>query len=121
VHLSRTPEYRKAYAATHYRANKSDYLARNKRYKQHLRKIFNDLKSKPCVDCGQTFPPFVMDFDHRDQNSKSGEVSRMVLKSQLKDALKEVEKCDVVCANCHRVRTHRQYTKEQKRAKDLDR
>ncbi len=47
-----------------------------------------------------------MDFDHRDSSTKSfmlSDVSRATVKS----LLKEIEKCDVVCANCHRERTQR--------------
>lgn len=63
----------------------------------------DDLKSKPCLDCGGTFPPVCMDFDHRDPADKSGPVA-----SFLNDpvALRaEIAKCDLVCANCHRIRT----------------
>lgn len=62
------------------------------------------LKDKPCVDCGIKFPYYVMDFDHKD-SEKLGEIAKMVNKSWDK-LLKEIKKCDVVCANCHRIRTH---------------
>lgn len=58
----------------------------------------------PCADCGGTLPSYCMDFDHRDPASKTYEVSKMLTCSF---ALIEIEiaKCDLVCANCHRVRT----------------
>lgn len=63
---------------------------------------------KGCADCGES-DPIVLDFDHRDQATKSfniGDVAR--LGWSLKKALAEAEKCDVVCANCHRRRTAKQ-------------
>ena len=66
----------------------------------------NNVKDIPCTDCGKKYPPFVMDFDHRDPNLKKGIVSRLVTWSGWKKMIEEVKKCDVVCANCHRIRTH---------------
>ena len=62
----------------------------------------------PCMDCGGSFPPECMDFDHRDPSSKRMPVSKAVEKSW-KTLLEEIEKCDLVCANCHRVRTRKQH------------
>lgn len=67
-------------------------------------------KSGPCLDCGQTYPPFVMDFDHRDPAEKSFSISQAVRGGMSEAAWDRVEteiaKCDLVCANCHRIRTH---------------
>ena len=62
-----------------------------------------ELKSNPCRDCGGTFPPVAMDFDHV-RGVKVTDLARM---SQMSWdlVLDEVAKCDLVCANCHRVRT----------------
>lgn len=67
------------------------------------------LRCVPCADCGERYPPHVMDFDHRDPATKSFLIAggHGVSKSR-EDLLAEVAKCDVVCGNCHRVRTHRQ-------------
>lgn len=62
------------------------------------------IKDQPCADCGKTYPYFVMDFDHRGDKDRS--VSKMMTRSLAK-ILAEIEKCDLVCANCHRVRTFR--------------
>lgn len=63
-----------------------------------------DLKiGRPCTDCGNVFPPECMDFDHV-RGKKFRKLSAMCYYS---DAilLKEVAKCELVCANCHRIRT----------------
>lgn len=64
----------------------------------------SELKKRPCADCGGTFDPVCMDFDHRPGEPKIAGVSAM---ASFKKMLAEAEKCDVVCANCHRIRTFR--------------
>ncbi len=63
------------------------------------------MKSRPCADCGIQYPYYVMDFDHRQGENKVFEMNRVnyVAMGALK---KEIEKCDVVCSNCHRERTY---------------
>jgi hypothetical protein len=66
---------------------------------------FNELKeSQPCSDCGNYYPAIVMDFDHRDPDTKQHEVAAIKYGSWEK-LLAEIAKCDLVCANCHRIRT----------------
>jgi hypothetical protein len=48
-----------------------------------------------------------MEFDHRDASAKTQGVTRMVGRASLQRIMDEVAKCDVVCANCHRMRTFR--------------
>lgn len=55
------------------------------------------------MDCGGTFPPECMDFDHV-RGEKSFNVGENFYISESK-LLAEVAKCDLVCANCHRIRT----------------
>jgi hypothetical protein len=69
------------------------------------RTIINDAKDKPCMDCGIKYPIHVMDFDHA-RDVKTAAVSRMTSLA-VETVLKEIAKCDVVCSNCHRERTHR--------------
>jgi hypothetical protein len=65
-------------------------------------------KNRPCMDCGIRYNPWVMDFDHRDRSTKYAIVSELALTGRLVAMRKEIAKCDVVCSNCHRERTHRQ-------------
>lgn len=62
-----------------------------------------ELKSRPCMDCGQTFDPVCMDFDHRPDEVKLGSI----VKFRYDEAgfLAEIAKCDLICACCHRLRT----------------
>lgn len=76
----------------------------NQKYRMNGRQWLDSLKTGPCVDCGGNFPPCVMDFDHV-RGEKVANVSQMIRWSRER-VLAEVAKCDLVCANCHRVRTH---------------
>lgn len=63
------------------------------------------LASSRCVDCG--LDDFcVLEFDHRDPTEKEAEVGHLARRSpSWAVVLREIEKCDVVCANCHRMRS----------------
>ncbi len=58
-----------------------------------------------CQDCGYNSHPAALDFDHPPGVEKLGTVSGFILKFKLKEAIQELHKCEVVCANCHRIRT----------------
>lgn len=70
-------------------------------------RLLDQLRDRPCTDCGDRFPPCAMDFDHRQPGSKRYTVTRMIGRAGIARILAEVEKCDIVCANCHRLRTFR--------------
>lgn len=69
--------------------------------------IFSQIKNKPCLDCQGFFPPALMDFDHRDPEQKIVQVSDTGSWSlkRLPELMAEIAKCDLICGNCHRVRT----------------
>ena len=58
-----------------------------------------------CFDCGYVGPAFMYDFDHRDPSKKSFNLSDGCSRAYSVQ-LAESMKCDMVCANCHRMRTH---------------
>ncbi len=97
---------RRTYNRSHYDRNKSAYRARNRRANERQREWLRTLKVGPCVDCRKKYPPCVMDFDHRDPTGKIANVSVMIQRwNSKKKVLAEIAKCDLVCANCHRLRT----------------
>lgn len=63
------------------------------------------IKNTPCADCRQIYPYYVMQFDHREGETKVAVISKMVANASLQMILDEVKKCDVVCGNCHSIRT----------------
>jgi hypothetical protein len=85
-----------------------------RRYRARKREQIDDLKRVPCADCGGTFHPFVMDFDHREGESKQFNISAAVpLGLSLEAVRAEAAKCDIVCANCHRLRTLRRMEQDR--------
>lgn len=74
---------------------------RRQRWRERLAK----LKEQPCKDCGQTFPHYVMDYDHVGKKVKG--LSKLINEAARWERIEaEIAKCDLVCANCHRIRTH---------------
>lgn len=57
-----------------------------------------------CTDCGYNENACALDFDHLPEFTKDCDVS-YARYSSMERLLKEIAKCEVVCANCHRVRT----------------
>jgi 5-methylcytosine-specific restriction endonuclease McrA len=104
-------EYQKRW----YEKNKARHIAnvakRKAEVKLRASEYLRGLKeSTPCVDCGKQYPYYVMDFDHL--RDKEYQVSLMVGQGYDIPAIqKEIAKCEIVCSNCHRIRT---FTREQR-------
>lgn len=83
-------------------------LGGNAKRHEEFKRWLTAQKDRPCVDCDGRFPTVCMQFSHRDPSSKSFAVSQG---GQRRRAAVEAEiaKCDLVCANCHAVRTHLQF------------
>jgi hypothetical protein len=79
-------------------------------------RLLDELRKRPCIDCGGRFLPCAMDFDHRDAASKRASVTRLIGRIGTTRLIDEVGKCDIVCANCHRLRTfHRRSLRTSER------
>lgn len=80
----------------------TDRLYRNRLY------LYNYLKDHPCIDCGEP-DPIVLEFDHV-RGKKKAPISQLVAQCfSLLTIQKEMGKCEVRCANCHRRKTSRQF------------
>ncbi len=64
------------------------------------------IKDVPCMDCKNKYPWYVMDLDHRENEEKITNLAKMIIRYAWETVLKEIEKCDIVCSNCHRIRTY---------------
>jgi len=78
--------------------------SRNKLRERNARKVFEYLTNHCCINCGES-DPIVLEFDHRDRNDKIESVSQLIRNSSWKRIELEIQKCDVLCANCHRRKT----------------
>jgi len=103
-------EAKRAANRRHYLKNRERYREQVKARKRERRKAAyaytNEIKSTtPCADCDEYYDPICMDFDHCQDDKLEG-VSRMINTDKpLMIIMAEVAKCEVVCANCHRIRT----------------
>ena len=103
----------------YYHVNKERQLplALIRKHRAHMTKqnYINSIKDVPCADCGYKFHPVAMDFDHRVHTDKIKNIGTMMVKNWSLDRIKtEIEKCDIVCANCHRIRTYFRYAEVAK-------
>ena len=92
----------------YYLRNRALYRKKNIRRRKELIEFVISLKQKPCMDCGVRYSHYVMDFDHRNKKTKIDSINQMINYHSYsrEKILKEIEKCDLVCANCHRIRTY---------------
>lgn len=56
-----------------------------------------------CKHCGQIYHPIIYDFDHREPQHKEFKISGKAI-YRWKELKKELDKCDLLCSNCHRLR-----------------
>ena len=86
--------------------NPSYQAVASAKFRRERRLWYDGLKSGPCADCGYCYPPECMDWDHV-RGRKTLEVGKLCDRATKADVLKEIAKCELVCANCHRTRTKR--------------
>ena len=82
------------------------------KYKQNSRaklraRVSAIKEAQPCMDCAFYYPAPIMEYDHRPDEEKTATIASMVVAQRPWDVIvAEIAKCDLVCANCHRYRTH---------------
>jgi hypothetical protein len=117
-------DYRASYCKSCAYAAQLEQKARNPEYyNEYSRRRYRErsemvdvLKNRPCADCGVQYPPVAMDFDHLGEKTFS--IGLMKGKCSMEKLAAEIAKCEVVCANCHRIRTHarKHYTQRKEAA-----
>lgn len=81
-------------------------MERSQKKRTEIRMMLAKIKEESgCMDCKEKYPYYMLDFDHV-RGNKNNNLSYMVRFDTIDDIHKEVEKCDIVCANCHRKRTY---------------
>lgn len=107
----------KAYSAAHYQKTKEETKQRAKKKRSALRKEWKAFKATLyCTKCGFNHHA-ALDFHHKDPSTKTDSVNALVSNGRYALAMQEVEKCVVLCANCHRIHHHdeRHAAKKQKK------
>jgi hypothetical protein len=101
------------YQAAWYQKNKKELQKPHKRalskHREARRQWLRSLKEdKPCTDCGKTFHFSAMGWDHLPGATKLFCISSYLkLGQSKKKVLSEIAKCELVCANCHSIRTYK--------------
>ena len=102
------------YSKSYYEKNKKEVMRKiNARKKMH-REWFTTFKSTlKCTDCGESRPA-TLDFHHTDPKKTNKKVHKLVSDGHTKIRIqKEIEKCVVLCSNCHRI--HHEEERKNKR------
>ena len=91
-------EYRKS----HYEKNKQKYIDKAKVFTESIIEWFTEYKKTlKCKVCGES-RYWVLDFHHRNPEEKDIDVSTLIRRGNKTKILNEIEKCDILCSNCHR-------------------
>jgi hypothetical protein len=86
-------------------ANKAVYKEKSRNY------IISYKEERGCYDCRKKWPAHVLDFDHI-KGDKKATIGSMPGRYSLELIIAEIAKCEVICARCHRYRTHARLTGE---------
>jgi hypothetical protein len=84
--------------AEQYQQHKGQYVEGSRQARVRRFAKLAELKNKPCMDCDVKYHPAIMEYDHV-RGEKVANVSHLLLN--------EIAKCDLVCANCHRMRGYK--------------
>ncbi len=96
---------KRAYSKIHYQDNKKYYQNNRDKHQERIKLFLQKLKGEtPCTDCKQSYPYYVMHFDHL--RDKLYNLSKLATAGSWRKVNAELEKCEIVCANCHAKRTH---------------
>ena len=102
------PQAQKAAQAAWFQKNKEELARKQRDKRNHKRKFIEQYKldNPVCKDCGISYPPHILDFDHLPEFNKSFQIGGDGINNKiLDDIVKEIAKCEIVCSNCHRHRT----------------
>jgi hypothetical protein len=96
---------------------KQKTIDRKRDRRNKIRKYIQEYKAnKCCVDCGENYPYWILEFDHL--GDKSFTIAQFSTKTTDLDVIKqEIAKCDIVCANCHK---NRSFSRLLKSGDDVD-
>lgn len=106
--------HRLNYQRAHYEKYKDAYKTRAKAYRDKKRQEFRDqiygfLINQSCNDCGES-DIRVLEFDHLDKDKKAFSISQAFkLGKKPEEIDAEIKKCQILCANCHKKRTAKQF------------
>lgn len=112
----------RAYVREHYAKNKKKYKDRAKKWVKdnpekrkavasnwakknawEQKRLAVEYKGGKCAHCGGVFHQAAFDFHHRDPREKEYHLSQLLAARGFEAAKQELDKCDLLCSNCHRI------------------
>jgi hypothetical protein len=101
------------YSRSHYEKNQVEIKRKTKETKARERAKWYAFKATlKCTNCG-FFHIAALDFHHQDPSTKEGSVHTYISGGQFAKAYRELKKCIVLCANCHRIHHHEERLKKK--------
>jgi len=102
----------RVYRQKHYQSNKKKYIVKAAIWRaKHREEFYQWLLQQNCLDCGNS-DIRVLEFDHV-RGEKEKDIARLIGNVSFTVLKKELDKCDIVCANCHRIRTAIQFNQSR--------
>lgn len=100
----------------YYEKNRQAVIRRTKQSRVKSRKMWDTFKRRlSCVQCGQNHPA-TLDFHHVDRENYRS-VNRLLSGGMYAAAMEEIQKCVVLCANCHRIHHYEERISKKVRSK----
>jgi len=99
----KTTELQRAYSRNHYNTHKEQYKSKHRAWLDNQQRLKQEILMSlgGCKNCGES-DYRCLDFHHTDPSTKDAEVSELWRHASIITIRKEIEKCEVLCANCHR-------------------
>ena len=98
---------RKYYYNNHLDQKTKSIVRRRDCHERNARKMYEYFKANPCIDCGED-NPVKLESDH--QGDKKYTISKLINSTSSWEHIeKELTKCETRCANCHRVKTAKDF------------
>lgn len=91
----------KQYRKSHYQNNRDKYIEKVRARQKDVNDWFKEFKKTlKCNRCPENHPA-CLSFHHKDRSEKEYLVSQLARNGMKETLLKEIEKCEVLCQNCH--------------------
>lgn len=99
----------KIWSKRHYEKNREAIIAKVSETKKKYRQEWHDYKATlACTRCGASHPA-IIDFHHPVYDGTKQDVNLLIRRGSFKKAKEEAAKCEVLCANCHRIHHYNEY------------
>jgi hypothetical protein len=93
------------YQRTKHKHNGARYARKARVQREFVAWVISLKAGKPCTDCKRVYHPAAMQWDHLPGTEKVASIANLAKHGNREAVLAEIAKCELVCANCHAIRT----------------